>query len=124
MSLYCTCDPGDQGATGGATHQRLLNLVVAAELALAVVLLSAAGLMLTSVAKLSRVTPGFDAGKVLTFRLAMTASNYEPAPSRIALVSSLLERLAASPEVQNAAVISTIPFGGSRVNSGPIFRLL
>lgn len=86
--------------------------------ALAVVLLSAAGLMLTSVAKLSRVTPGFDAGNVLTFRLAMTASNYEPAPSRIALVSNLLERLAASPEVQNAAVISTIPFGGSRGANG------
>jgi putative ABC transport system permease protein len=94
------------------------SLLVVVQVALAVVLLSTAGLMLTSVAKLSRVTPGFAANNVLTFRLAMTGSSYAPAPSRIAFVSSLLERLTASPEVRNAAVISTIPFGGSRGANG------
>jgi putative ABC transport system permease protein len=97
---------------------RTRSLLVVAQVTLAVVLLSAAGLMVTSVAKLSRVSPGFDAGNVLTFRIAMTGSTYAAAPSRTALISSLIERLSASPEVRSAAVTSMIPFGGSRGANG------
>ena len=97
---------------------RTRSLLVVAQVMLAVMLLSAAGLMMTSVSKLSRVSPGFDAGDVLTFRLAMTGSTYASAPSRIAFVSSLLERLSSSAEVRGAAVTSTIPFGGTRGANG------
>src|SRR5262245_8862083 len=97
---------------------RTRSLLVVAQVMLAVMLLSAAGLMMTSVSKLSRVSPGFDAGDVLTFRLAMTDSTYASAPSRIAFVSTLLERLSASAGVRSAAVVSMIPFGGSRGANG------
>src|SRR5262245_11655098 len=100
--------------TPAGTVARTRSLLVVAQVALAVVLLSAAGLMMTSVAKLSRVSPGFDAGNVLTFRVAAIGSNYAAAPSRTAFVSSLLERLTVSPEVRNVAITSTIPFGGTR----------
>ena len=61
---------------------RARNALVIAQVALAVVLLSAAGLMLNSVVKLSRVHPGFDADHLLTFRLALTGSNYARAVAR------------------------------------------
>ena len=59
--------------------RRSRTTLVVAQVTLAVVLLSAAGLMLTSVMKLSRVGTGFDADRVLTFKLALTGSNYAPA---------------------------------------------
>src|SRR5262245_15419098 len=64
------------------------NLLVVAEIALALVLLSAAGLMLTSVARLQSATLGFNPDAVLTFRVPLAAPRYD---SRSA--TQLLERL-------------------------------
>ena len=98
--------------TGSAGRAR--SALVIAQVALAVVLLSAAGLMLDSVVKLSRVRPGFDAEHLLTFKVALTGSNYAAAPSRVAFASDLLRRLESAPGVRHAALSSVIPFGGTR----------
>ena len=74
--------------------------------------------MLNSVVRLSRVRPGFDADHLLTFKVALTGSNYSSAPARIAFVSDLLARLQTTPGVQRAAVSSSIPFGGQRGANG------
>jgi putative ABC transport system permease protein len=97
---------------------RARTALVVAQVALAVVLLSAAGLMLSSVVKLSHVGTGFAADHVLTTRIALTGSNYSAAPSRIAFTGTLLERLQSAPGVTEAALTSTIPFGGSRGANG------
>ena len=97
---------------------RARDALVVAQVALAVVLLSAAGLMLNSVVKLSHVRPGFDADHLLTFKVALTGSNYSAAPARIAFVSDLLARLQTTPGVQRAAISSIIPFGGQRGANG------
>jgi putative ABC transport system permease protein len=97
---------------------RARTTLVVAQVALAVVLLSAAGLMLTSVVKLSRVGTGFAADHVLTTRIALSGSNYAAAPSRISFVNNLLERLHSAPGVRDAALTSTIPFGGARSANG------
>ena len=104
--------------TPAAAVARTRNILVVAQVMLAVVLLSTAGLMLTSVAKLSRISPGFDANQVLTFRLALTGSTYAPSAARATFVADLLQRLTSAPGVQHAAVISSIPFGGSRGANG------
>lgn len=64
------------------------NALVVAEIALALVLLTAAGLMLTSVARLQSATLGFNSNSVLTFRVPLAAPRYD---SRSA--AQLLERL-------------------------------
>jgi putative ABC transport system permease protein len=97
---------------------RARTTLVVAQVALAVVLLSAAGLMLTSVVKLSRVGTGFAADHVLTTRIALSGSSYSAAPARVALVSGLLERLQSAPGIHDAALTSTIPFGGTRGANG------
>ena len=97
--------------TGGAAATRMRSALVVTQVALAVVLLSAAGLMLNSVAKLSRVSTGFNADSVLsTFRWRSPGSNYAAPASRIAFASVLLERLAANPGVRRADLVSAIPF--------------
>jgi putative ABC transport system permease protein len=97
---------------------RARGTLVVAQVALAVVLLSAAGLMLNSVVRLSHVRPGFDADHLLTFKVALTGSNYSAAPARIAFVSDLLARLQTTPGVQRVAISSIIPFGGQRGANG------
>jgi putative ABC transport system permease protein len=97
---------------------RARGALVVAQVALAVVLLSAAGLMLNSVVRLSRVRPGFDADHLLTFKVALTGSNYSAAPARIAFISDLLARLQTTPGVRRVAVSSIIPFGGQRGANG------
>ena len=64
------------------------NLLVVAEISLALVLLTAAGLMLTSVGRLQSATLGFNPDSVLTFRVPLAAPRYN---SRSA--TELLERL-------------------------------
>src|SRR4051794_40308086 len=101
---------------GSAARAR--NALVVAQVALAVLLLSAAGLMLTSVVKLSHVRPGFDASHLLTFRVALSGSNYTAAPARVAFTDDILARLEATPGVRRAALSSIIPFGGQRGANG------
>jgi predicted permease len=65
VDLHETLKEGGRGSSG-ARH-RAQRVFVAAEMALAVVLLAGAGLMIRSLARLSRVDPGFDAHNLLNF---------------------------------------------------------
>lgn len=105
-------------ATAGGPTARIRNLLVVAQIALAVILLSAAGLMLTRVARLSRVSPGFDADHLLTFKLSLNGSGYDAAPRRTAFADQLIERLKSRPGVDAAALTSILPFSGMRGADG------
>lgn len=73
-------------------------------------LLACSGLLLRSFAKLLDVKPGFNPSNVLTMRLALPNSKY-PGVSRVAAFSrTLLERVAALPGVQHAALANQPPF--------------
>ena len=97
---------------------RLRGALVVVQVALAVVLLSAAGLMLSSVVKLSHVDAGFNPARLLTFRVALTTQNYAALPSRVGFGSEVLQRLQGLAGVRNAALISSIPLGGTRGANG------
>ena len=70
-NLMLTLKEGGRGS-GGAKH-RTQAVLVAAEMAMAVVLLIGAGLMIRSLAALWNVDPGFDPRKVLAFSLSFTS---------------------------------------------------
>ena len=103
---------------GSRAEHRTRSVLVVAQIAFAVVLLAVAGLLMDSFARLSRVTPGFDAAQVLSFRISLTDSGYVEPASRIAFTRDLVQRLQAAPGVALAAVNSTIPFGGTRGANG------
>jgi len=100
------------GSTSGPKGRRFLNGLVAAELALAVVLLAGAGLMLRSVAGLRNVDPGFDIENLITFDLIIPATRYESGQSIVEAHTELKERLEAVPGVESVAVTSALPLGG------------
>ncbi|NIN73526.1 MAG: FtsX-like permease family protein [Gemmatimonadetes bacterium] len=100
------------GSTRGQRGRRSLGALVAAELALAVVLLAGAGLMLRSVAGLRDVDPGFEVENMLTFKLTLPPARYERGRPLADAYARLRERLQAIPGVESATVTSALPLGG------------
>jgi putative ABC transport system permease protein len=106
-------DPGGALARGGrgqtAGRHLLQRSLVSTQIALAIVLLVGAGLLIRSFAQLSRVSPGFDPDRVLTFR--MSASWSESAASVVTRQARTARRLEEIPGVEAAAVSQTLPAG-------------
>ena len=108
-----------QNTMQGPERARIREGLVAAQVALAVVLLIGSGLMVRSYAKLKSVDPGFDPENVITFGLMPPATRYSY-DEAVALYSSLVERLGALPGVRSAAVTTSLPLMPLRV---PVLHL-
>ena len=105
---------GGRADTGDHKVGSLRSLLVAGEIALAVMLLSGAGLLIKSFATLQRVDRGFDAQQTLVFSLSLPDARY-PTSARIALAyEEIVRRLAAVPGVEHAALMSKLPLDGDR----------
>jgi putative ABC transport system permease protein len=102
------------GASAGA--HRLRRGLLVAEVALALILLTAAGLMIRTLASLTGVETGFKADHLLTMRLVLPAG-HDDHPTRIALVNDLLARTRALPGVTSAGAGFSLPIDGSNWNS-------
>jgi putative ABC transport system permease protein len=103
---------GRKGATGGVLHQRLLNLLVVAEVAVAVVLLVAAGLMIRSFVSISSVAPGFNPQGVVTMAISLSQPGYADIQEQARFYERLLAKVRALPGVQSAAGINRLPLFG------------
>ena len=75
------------GLSGGRSRQRTQRVMVAAELAVALVLLVSAGLLVRSFTRLMEVDPGYDTHDVLAARVRLTPSRYPDRASRRDLLS-------------------------------------
>ena len=96
----------------GARVTPLRGLLVVAEMALAVLLLTGAGLLVRSFARLQHVDPGFQADRALSFRLSLPDEDYDTVAKRISFLDALLARLRASPGVASAAATTFAPMSG------------
>jgi hypothetical protein len=94
-------------ARGGVAGGRLL---VMAEIALAVMLLAAAGLLVRSFAVLTHVDVGFDAGAVTTFQVVAPPGREA---NRAEFYGDLLRRLGSLPGVEAAGVTDVLPIAGA-----------
>ena len=86
--------------------------LVVSELALAVVLLLAAGLLVRSFNKLLAIDLGFDRTNVLTARISLPRSAYKDPIQSQAFYDNLLQRLQSTPGVQSAGMINHTPLSG------------
>lgn len=102
---------GDRTVRGGARRAR--SALVAAQVALAVVLLAGAGLMVRTMTELLRVSPGFDADGVLTVRVSAVGSQLAETAQRLVFQREILAQIQALPSVDSVALASQIPFGGN-----------
>jgi predicted permease len=111
---------GGRGGSLGGVRDRLRSSLIAAELALALLLLVGAGLLIRSSLALNRVNSGFDPSGVMSARLALPAAEF-PDHDRIALTfTNLAERVKAIPGTERAALTSQIPMGPGGNSNGLI----
>ncbi len=111
---------GRGGSSGGARH-RLRNLLVGAEVTLAVVLLAGAGLMVRGFGSLVDNGRRFDPATLLTLRLALTDNKYHEPHRQVRFYESVLERISALPGVQSATAVSAMPY--SNHSNGRAFTI-
>jgi len=95
----------------GRSQTRLRGRFVIAELALAFVLLMAAGLMVASFARMRRVDTGYDAAGVTTMSVDLPTTDYPTAEQVRLFHTRVLGRLAAIPGVQSVGAVSWRPMG-------------
>jgi putative ABC transport system permease protein len=114
--LIRTLKVGGSGFAMGHGWQRLRLLLVASEMALALVLLIGASLMIRSSFRLQEVNIGLDPLNVLTMNTTLTVDRY-PAPRQIAFYRSVVERIGALPGVTSVGAVDNLPLGGSDVHS-------
>jgi predicted permease len=103
---------GQSGHSSAPRNQGLRNGLVVSEVALAILLLSGAGLMLRSFVQLNRVNPGFQTEHLLTFKVALPGAAYPRAAQTKVFADRVLARLESLPGVQEAAVTTTLPLSG------------
>ena len=101
---------------GHPSHRRLRGLLVAMEVAFALVLLSGAGLLARTFDNLQRVDPGFEPRGLLAVRVSGDSQRYRRQQD---LVRTLLERIGALPGVESAGATGTRPIQDKVGNTWP-----
>jgi len=103
-----------EGGAAGAGREggRVRRVFVAAEVAIALVLLVGAGLMTRTFLALQAIDPGFDPRGVITFEVSVAGTRQAEPGRRSVLYRQILERIAALPGVRSAGAINHIPIAG------------
>jgi predicted permease len=99
-------------SSGARSRNRLMSLLVAGEIGLSLVLLAGAGLLLKSFVLALRIQTGLRVEHMLTFGLDLPGAKYSSEQRTIAFYHDLLERLQASPGIEGAAGVMTLPMTG------------
>jgi putative ABC transport system permease protein len=94
---------GSRRAAGSRDDQRLRRMLLVVQTALCLALLVAGGVLLRSFEHLARVSPGFDAGHVLTAQLRLPASAYATGEQRAQAVQRILDSIRSVPGVMAAS---------------------
>ena len=120
-SLYSALSARGHGA-GDPTRARTRQMLVVAEVALALTLLIGAGLLLRSFANLRAVDPGFRADRVLTIDLNLPRARYASPARQTQFFDALIERVNALPSVEQAGAVEQLPLSGPQQSSD--FRIM
>lgn len=108
-NLTGALNDGGRGSDDGG-GRRIPNALIVSELAITLVLLIAAGLLVTSFTELLRVDPGFEAEGVLTFQLELPmGTKYPRQEQREVFFRDLMDRLEQHPDVSSASMVTSPP---------------
>jgi putative ABC transport system permease protein len=111
--LHGALKEGGRGTTADRGSHALRRSLVVTEVALALTLLTGAGLLLKSFARLQQVDPGFDPTSLLTFNVALPQIRYPSDTAQTSFFDQVIPAIARVPGVIAAGGTSVIPFGGS-----------
>jgi putative ABC transport system permease protein len=102
---------GQAGTGTGLRHGR--RALVVAQVALAVTIVAAAGLLVRSLAKLETVEMGLAADRLVIAELELPSAKYADPARRLRFLDDVIARLESAPGVDGATPINTPPFAGA-----------
>jgi putative ABC transport system permease protein len=108
---------GGRGGSRGKDTHRANNVLVAAQVALALMLLIGSGLMAKSFQELRRVDPGFEHENLLTLDVAMVPGEVHSNTVSAPFFQQLLDNIAALPGVVEAGASTSVPMDGGWSNN-------
>lgn len=106
-----------RGFAGGRSSSWQGSLLAAGEVALALMVTLAAGLVIRSLAALERVDPGFEGSRVLAAQVRLPGVRYPDRPQTLAFFDQLRERLASRPGIEATAFADALPLTGTNWTS-------
>jgi len=109
---------GSQRAGSNLSTQKTRNAFLVSQIALALVLVVAAGLLTRTLYHLLAVNPGFRAEHSLTFELSLPAAKYSDQTHIVSFYQQALGKLRSIPGVQAAGVTELVPLGGATESTG------
>jgi putative ABC transport system permease protein len=110
------------GSRTTTARTRLRSTMVVAECAMALVLLTGAGLLLRSFWKLLNVGAGFNPQQVLTLRLTLPAIRYNEIPKQVDFLTKLDQELQQVPGIEMAGLVSELPMTGSHMEHNTVIK--
>lgn len=116
-SLSSALREDNRTGTSGTGTRRVRQMLVAAEVGFAFVLLVGAGLLLSSFRNLMNVDPGFSSAGVLTASTSLPGARYPDEAQQRAMTSRLLPVIRQLPGVAAAGATTTIPLSGNNSDS-------
>jgi putative ABC transport system permease protein len=111
-ALHDVLKEGGRTSSAGGVRNRFRSVLVIAEVAVALILMTGAGLLIQSFARLMQVDPGFDASNVMTFPISLPKARYGEAALQAQFYQQVLARVRTLPGVQTAAFASSVPLAG------------
>ena len=116
-NLVETLKEGGQRSGAGPARQKIRSALLVSEVALALVLVIAAGLLVRTFFHLLKVDPGFNTTRVLMFELTLPGARYPDKDSLAGVYRKVLNRLNDIPGVQAAGLGSPMPMSGGQESS-------
>ena len=98
-----------RGMTASRRARRLSDVMVVAEVALALVLLVGAGLLIRSFVNLTSVSPGFRTSRVVSLEIVLPAARYATSAAKKEFYTALVDGVRALPGVRHAGAVSALP---------------
>jgi putative ABC transport system permease protein len=105
-NLHEALKDNTQTSSGGTGHARVRKVLISVELALAIVLLTGAGLMMKSYWRMNVNPPGFKPESILTMRVSLAGKQYASWSAQQSYIRTVLSRLEATPGVEAAGIDS------------------
>jgi putative ABC transport system permease protein len=112
---------GGRGGTSGRSRQRVRGALVAAQIALAVVVLAGSALLLRSFQSLQAVRPGFEAEQLATLWTSLPGARYASDTLVARFYARLVDRVRPMPGVRAVGITSHLPLEVAGQSTSPIW---
>ena len=109
FNLFLSLKEGGRSSSESKRASRARNILVVAQVSLAVILLVGASLLVESMVHLTRQSPGFDPNGVMTFNLDLPDARYGKPEQSIVFFRDLLAHIRSLPGVQTASAVLPLP---------------